>query len=71
MRFHAEEVGHIKQPDSTKIRIEPQRVREFRDQLSQLGNCFINDAFGTVHRSHSSVIGINHKHRVAGLLMQK
>jgi len=36
-----------------------------------LGNIFVNDAFGAVHRSHSSVTGINHKYRVAGLLMQK
>lgn len=36
-----------------------------------MGNEYVNDAFGTAHRAHSSVVGINHKHRVAGLLMQK
>lgn len=32
---------------------------------------YVNDAFGTAHRAHSSVVGINHKFRVAGLLMEK
>jgi len=31
----------------------------------------VNDAFGTAHRAHSSVVGIKHKYRVAGLLLQK
>jgi len=31
----------------------------------------VNDAFGTAHRAHSSVVGIDHKYRVAGLLMKK
>ena len=39
--------------------------------MSQLGNVYVNDAFGTAHRAHSSVVGINHKYRVAGLLMEK
>jgi phosphoglycerate kinase len=36
-----------------------------------IGNVYVNDAFGTAHRAHSSVVGIAHKYRVAGLLMQK
>ena len=31
----------------------------------------MNDAFGTAHRAHSSVVGLNHKFKVAGLLMEK
>lgn len=31
----------------------------------------MNDAFGTAHRAHSSVVGINNKFKVAGLLMEK
>lgn len=31
----------------------------------------MNDAFGTAHRAHSSVVGINHNIRAAGYLMQK
>jgi phosphoglycerate kinase len=36
-----------------------------------LGDVYVNDAFGTAHRAHSSVVGIKHKYRVAGLLLQK
>ena len=31
----------------------------------------MNDAFGSAHRAHSSVVGIKHKFRVAGRLMEK
>lgn len=31
----------------------------------------MNDAFGAAHRNHSSVAGITHKIRAAGLLMEK
>lgn len=53
------------------MKADPEKVKAFRSQLSQLGGFYINDAFGTAHRAHSSVVGINHKFRVAGLLMQK
>ena len=31
---------------------------EFSDQLAQLGDIYVNDAFGTAHRAHSSTAGI-------------
>jgi phosphoglycerate kinase len=46
-------------------------VKEFRKSLSSLGEIFVNDAFGTAHRAHSSMVGIDHKIRAAGLLMSK
>lgn len=41
-------------------------------QLSKLGDVFVNDAFGTAHRAHSSNVGItDYLPAVAGFLMEK
>ena len=32
------------------------QVTEFRASLSKLGDVFVNDAFGTAHRAHSSMV---------------
>jgi len=71
LRFHEEEEGSRKDDEGKKIKSSPEAIKHFRDQLTQLGNVYVNDAFGTAHRAHSSVVGIAHKYRVAGLLMQK
>ncbi|HVE32407.1 MAG TPA: phosphoglycerate kinase, partial [Gemmatimonadaceae bacterium] len=41
--------------------------------LAELGDLYVNDAFGSAHRAHSSTEGVAHylKPAVAGLLMQK
>ena len=41
--------------------------------LAQLGDFYVNDAFGSAHRAHASTEGVAHalKPAVAGLLMQK
>ena len=46
---------------------------EFSRLLSKHGQIFINDAFGTAHRSHASNVGVtdNFMHRGMGLLMEK
>lgn len=45
----------------------------FSKQLATLGEVFVNDAFGTVHRAHASTAGVTDTLRpaVAGLLLQK
>lgn len=65
VRFYPEEEASLKK--STPEMIE--KVKLFRHELSKLGNIYINDAFGAAHRNHSSVAGITHKIRAAGLLM--
>jgi phosphoglycerate kinase len=44
----------------------------FARDLARLGNVFVNDAFGTSHRAHASIVGItNYLPAVAGLLLEK
>ena len=51
---------------------EEQNDPAFAKQLAQLGDIFVNDAFGTAHRAHASTEGVAHNlPAVAGLLMDK
>jgi len=44
----------------------------FAAKLALLGNIFVNDAFGSSHRAHASVVGIAEKlPSVAGLLLER
>ena len=71
LRFHIEEEGKVKNKDGTKTKADPQKVEAFRASLTKLGDVYANDAFGTAHRAHSSVVGVNLPEKVAGFLMQK
>ncbi|NDJ33280.1 MAG: phosphoglycerate kinase [Chloroflexi bacterium] len=45
---------------------------DFSAQLAELGDIFVNDAFGSSHRAHASVVGVaDHMAAVGGLLMEK
>lgn len=51
---------------------ETENAPEFAKQLSNLGELFVNDAFGTCHRAHASTEGVTHHlESVAGFLIQK
>ena len=39
--------------------------------LSKLADVYVNDAFGTAHRAHSSMVGVNLPQKAAGFLMNK
>jgi phosphoglycerate kinase len=58
LRFHAEEEAN----DSA-----------FARSLAELGDMYVNDAFGTAHRAHASTEGVTHHLHpaVAGFLMEK
>jgi len=71
LRFHIEEEGKVKNEDGTSTKADPAKITEFRASLTKLGDVYCNDAFGTAHRAHSSVVGVNLPDKVAGFLMQK
>jgi phosphoglycerate kinase len=70
LRFHIEEEGKIKKEDGTSVKADPKAVDAFRASLSKLGDVYVNDAFGTAHRAHSSMVGVKLPHKVAGFLME-
>jgi len=71
LRFHIEEEGKAKNEDGTSTKADPAKVAAFRASLTKLGDIYVNDAFGTAHRAHSSVVGVDLPDKVAGFLMQK
>ena len=71
LRFHIEEEGKVKLEDGTKKSADPAAVAAFRASLTKLGDIYVNDAFGTAHRAHSSVVGVDLPIKAAGFLMEK
>jgi len=70
LRFYIEEEGKVKLEDGTSKKADPAAVVAFRESLSKLGDVYVNDAFGTAHRAHSSMVGINLPQKAAGFLME-
>jgi phosphoglycerate kinase len=74
LRFHIEEEGKVKVKNAdgteTKLKADPAKEAAFRASLSKLGDVFVNDAFGTAHRAHSSMVGVNLPQKAAGFLME-
>lgn len=60
LRFH---------PGEEKPELEP----DFPEKLARLGDCYVNDAFGTAHRAHASMVGVARRfeRRAAGFLMAR
>jgi phosphoglycerate kinase len=71
LRFHIEEEGKVKLEDGSKLKADPDKVKAFRASLTKLGDVYINDAFGTAHRDHSSMTGVQLPQRACGYLMKK
>ncbi|KAG8810966.1 phosphoglycerate kinase [Serendipita sp. 399] len=71
LRFHIEEEGSVKDKDGKKTKASEADVTKFREGLTALGDVYVNDAFGTAHRAHSSMVGVQLPQRAAGFLMKK
>ena len=71
LRFHAEEEGSSKDAEGNKVKADKAAVEKFRKGLTALGDVFINDAFGTAHRAHSSMVGVDLPQKASGFLMKK
>ncbi|HQH27270.1 MAG TPA: phosphoglycerate kinase, partial [Oligoflexia bacterium] len=80
VRFHKEEEGKAKtaegaSPEEVKAaKAEMKQKQEaFAKQLAELGDLYVNDAFGTAHRAHGSTAIITRffRENLAGFLMEK
>ena len=52
---------------------KPEKEPEFAPRLAALGEAYVNDAFGTAHRAHASMVAVAERfeRRAAGFLMAK
>lgn len=70
LRFHIEEEGKAKAEDGSSVKADAAAVEAFRASLSKMGDVYVNDAFGTAHRAHSSMVGVSLPEKAAGFLME-
>ncbi len=71
LRFHLAEEGKGVNLAGEKVKAVKSDIETFRKSLTSLGDLYINDAFGTAHRAHSSMVGVDLPVRAAGFLMKK
>merc|ERR1719253_2211579 len=71
LRYHVEEEGKGVDADGNKVKADKEKVAAFRASLAKLGDIYVNDAFGTAHRAHSSMVGEGYSVKASGLLVAK
>merc|ERR1719230_1399765 len=70
MRFYTAEEGKG-EINGEKVKATEAEIADFRKQLTGLGDIYVNDAFGTAHRAHSSMVGVDVETKAAGFLLKK
>nr|O02609.1 RecName: Full=Phosphoglycerate kinase [Sterkiella nova]AAB58240.1 phosphoglycerate kinase [Sterkiella nova] len=70
LRFHLAEEGKGV-INGEKVKATKEDIAAFRKSLTSLGELYVNDGFGTAHRAHSSMVGVNVDTRAAGFLLKK
>jgi phosphoglycerate kinase len=71
LRYHVEEEGKGVDADGNKVKADKEKVAAFRASLAKLGDIYVNDAFGTAHRAHSSMVGEGYTTKASGFLVAK
>merc|ERR1712232_663155 len=71
LRFNVEEEGKGKDAEGNKVTADPAKVTAFRASIRKLADIYVNDAFGTAHRGHSSMVGEGFDVKASGGLMSK
>lgn len=66
-----EEEGKGTDAEGNKIKADKEAVQAFSASLTKLGDVYVNDAFGTAHRPHSSMVGVALEQRAAGFCMKR
>lgn len=70
MRFYTAEEGKGT-VNGEKVKASAEEVADFRKQLTSHGDIYVNDAFGTAHRAHSSMVGVDVETKASGFLLKK
>merc|ERR1712232_174067 len=55
--------------EGNKIKADKEKTKEFRASIRKLADIYVNDAFGTAHRAHSSMVGEGFDVKATGGLM--
>jgi phosphoglycerate kinase len=71
LRFHVEEEGKGVNAAGEKFKASKEAVAAFAASLTKLGDVYVNDAFGTAHRAHASMVGVKLPQRASGFLLKR